>query len=261
MPYYSTKHNDEIYYECLGTGEPLVFIHGLGATSEMYKPQVEYFKNEFKVICIDLRGNGKSAELECSVEKVLNTQINDIMQILNHLDIEQATFIGVSYGGVLIQKIAIDYPNIVKKLIISDSFCDTSIDSFTKMLAMLGANQTWILKLPSKWLARLTKSSYKHWELAGNEMQKVILNMRRNETILQRKAINNIKFNNQLKELNVPALCLVGNHTKLGVKMMKQVSDLIKGEFKIIENSFDPSNLCQPLVFNEIVREFLLGNL
>ncbi|SES45398.1 hypothetical protein SAMN05518872_11825 [Psychrobacillus sp. OK032] len=40
--------------------------------------------------------------------------------------------------------------------------------------------------------------------------------------------------------------------------MMKQVSDLIQDtEMHVIENSFDPSNLCQPYVFNEIVHRFL----
>lgn len=37
------------------------------------------------------------------------------------------------------------------------------------------------------------------------------------------------------------ALCLVGDYTKLAIKMMKQVCDLTDGEFVVIENSFDPS--------------------
>lgn len=257
MPFFISSDGIEIYYECIGNGEPLVFIHGLGASSEMYKPQVEYFKKEFKVVTIDLRGNGKSGKIVCSTDEVIDTQIKDVIQLLNHLAIEQSSFVGVSYGGVLIQKLAIAYPNVVKSLIISDSFCDTSTDSIQKALAMFGAKQTWILRLPNNWLAKLTKSSYKNWPLASSEMNKVMLNMRKNETILQRKAINNIKLNQELSTLDVPVLCLVGDYTKLGIKMMKQVCDLTDGKFVVIEDSFDPSNLCQPTVFNKLTDDFL----
>lgn len=257
MPYFKSKESISIYYECIGSGEPLVFIHGLGASSEMFRPQIEYFKKEFKVVTIDLRGNGKSGKLECLKNEVLDTQVQDVINILNHLNIKQSSFIGVSYGGILIQRLAITYHNYVNSLIISDSFCDTSTDSIQKALAMFGAKQTWILRLPNKWLAKLTKSSYKNWSLAGLEMNNVIMNMRKSETILQRKAINNIKLNNHLSTLNIPVLGLVGDYTKLGKKMMMQVCDLSGGELVVIENSFDPSNLCQPTVFNEITHKFL----
>lgn len=258
MAYLKAKDGIDIFYECYGKGEALVFIHGLGASSSMYKPQVDYFEKFFKVVLIDLRGNGKSGKLDCLPEKVLDKQIEDIKEVLQSLKIDKPIFVGVSYGGVLIQKLAITYPNMVKALVIADSFCDTTIDSFQKRLAMVGAHQTWILNMPSKWLVKLTKSSYKKWIIASKEMENIMLNMRKNETIVQRKAINKIKFNEHLPILKIPTLCLVGNHTKLGVQMMKKVSSLIRNsEFQIIEDSFDPSNLCQPQVFNEKVHKFI----
>ncbi|MBE1557077.1 alpha/beta fold hydrolase [Sporosarcina limicola] len=262
MPYLKAKDGIYIHYECYGEGEPLVFIHGLGASSDMYKPQVDYFQEHFKIILIDLRGNGKSGLLECDVESVLNKQAEDIKELLRFLEIRSAIFIGVSYGGVLIQQVAIKFPEIVKSLVIVDSFCDTSIDSYQKLFAMVGAHQTWILHAPKKWLAKLTKSSYKKWPKACREMEGIILNMRTYETKLQRKAINRIRFNEQLSKVKIPTLCLVGDHTKLGKKMMEQVSSCIQNsELKVIENSFDPSNLCQPKVFNKIVHKFISNSL
>lgn len=258
MPYLKVKDDIDIFYECYGEGEPLVFVHGLGASSSMYKPQIEYFQQHFKVILLDLRGNGNSGFLECNVESVLDKQAEDIKELLLFLEISSATFIGVSYGGVLIQKVAIASPDIVKALVIVDSFCDTSIDSLQKLLAMVGANQTWILHMPKKWLAKLTKSSYKRWSIACKEMESIILNMRTYETKIQRKAINRIRFNDQLLKVNIPTLCLVGDYTKLGKKMMERVSSCIQdSELKVIENSFDPSNLCQPKVFNKTVHKFI----
>jgi 3-oxoadipate enol-lactonase len=260
MPYLKVRDDIQIYYETVGEGEPLVFIHGLGASSSMYKPQVEYFKEFYKVILIDLRGNGNSGKLDSNSKSVLDIQTTDVKEVLEFLRIDSAIFVGVSYGGVVIQKIAITYPELVKGLIITDSFCDTSIDSFTKLLAVVGAKQTWILQMPQKWLAKLTKSSYKKWKLASEEMENVMLNMRKYETIIQRKAINKIKFNDDLYKVKVPTLCLVGDHTKLGVQMMKRVSSCLQdAERQTIKNSFDPSNLCQPEVFNKLVHDFISG--
>lgn len=258
MPYLKVKDGIDIYYECYGEGEPLVLIQGLGASSAMYKPQIEYFKEKFKVISLDLRGNGNSGVLEYDVENVLDKQADDIIELLHSLEVSSAIFIGVSYGGVLIQKLAITYPEVVKSLVIVDSFCDTTIDSPQKLFAMIGAKQTWILHMPKKWLATLTKFSYKKWCIACKEMESVILNMRIYEAKIQRKAINRIRFNGQLSKLNIPTLCLVGDYTKLGTKMMEQVSSYIQdSEFKVIENSFDPSNLCQPKFFNKTVHKFI----
>lgn len=224
----------------------------------MFEPQVEYFQKFFKVVLIDLRGNGKSGKLDCLPEKVLDTQIEDIKEVLQRLQIDQPIFVGVSYGGVLIQKLAITHPDLVKALVISNSFCDTTVDSYLKRLAMIFAKQTWILNMPSKWLAELTKLSYKRWSLASKEMEQVMLKLRKDEVKIQRNAINKINFNVDLPHLNIPTLCLVGDHTKLGVQMMKQVNRLIPhSELQIIEDSFDPSNLCQPKVFNEKVHTFL----
>lgn len=123
---------------------------------------------------------------------------------------------------------------------------------------MVGAHQTWVLHIPKKWLAKVTKSSYKRWTVARKEMESIILNMRTYETKIQRKAINRIRFNDQLLKVDIPTLCLVGDYTKLGKKMMERVSGCIKNsELKVIDNSFDPSNLCQPEVFNKTVHNFM----
>ncbi|RHW33986.1 alpha/beta hydrolase [Lysinibacillus yapensis] len=258
MPYLGTKDGMKLFYEVYGEGRPLVFIHGLGASSTMFEPQVEYFKKFFQVIVIDLRGNGKSGKLDCPAKEILDIQSNELKELLDFLQVDAAIFVGVSYGGVLVQKFAITYPRTVKALVIVDSFCDTSIDSLPKLLAMIGANQTWILNLPKKWLAQLMKSSYKKWPLACAEMERMMLNLRRDEVKIQRNAINRISFNEQLSDLEAPALCLVGDHTKLGVQMMQQVARYVKNsELQIIGDSFDPSNLCQPHVFNNNVHRFV----
>src|SRR3712207_1818707 len=82
-------------YEKKGEGNALLFIHGLGAESSMYKPQIEYFSKKYQVIVPDLRGNGQSDELACSPAEVLDLQANDIVELLEHLDVKTVVVCGV----------------------------------------------------------------------------------------------------------------------------------------------------------------------
>lgn len=88
-----------LYYEINGTGAPVVFIHGHGLTHSMFKPQLEYFSDKYKVILCDLRGNGKSGELLQAPNEIIETQCLDIIMLLNDLGIREAVFVGSAYGG------------------------------------------------------------------------------------------------------------------------------------------------------------------
>lgn len=247
-----------IHYEMEGTGEAIVFIPGLGANLSMYKPQVEYFKQSHRVITIDLRGNGESGELTTKVSDVLTTQCKDIKLLLERLDIHSAIFVGVSYGGVICQLFTKLYSDTVKKLVIVDSFCTTKPKNLKMFGIMIGAYMVGAYYLPTKFLTNSIKSTYAKWPLALEEMEKVVTNMRKKEVVKQRLAINRINYTDFIAKFNVPSLVLVGNHTNIGIDMSKQIAERIPNcKFEIIENSFDPSNLCQPEIFNRKLDDFI----
>jgi pimeloyl-ACP methyl ester carboxylesterase len=239
-----------IHYEIEGSGEAIVFIPGLGANLSMYKPQVEYFKHSNTVISIDLRGNGESG--------VLTTQCKDIKLLLEKLDIHSAIFVGVSYGGVICQLFTKLFSSIVKKLVIVDSFCTTKPKSLKMFGIMIGAYMVGAYYLPTKFLTNSIKSTYAKWPLALEEMEKVVTNMRKKEVVKQRLAINRINYTDFIAEFNMPSLVLVGNHTNIGIDMSKQIAERLPNcRFEIIENAFDPSNLCQPEIFNRKLDYFI----
>ena len=66
----------KIFYRIEGRGhkETLVLLHGLSADSGMFQPQIDFFKDCYRVIAPDLRGNGQSSQLTCKVEQVLDIQ-------------------------------------------------------------------------------------------------------------------------------------------------------------------------------------------
>ena len=63
MPFAAVDHL-QLYYEVAGEGEAgapaLVLLHGLGSSSADWGLQAEYFAKRRRVICVDLRGHGRS---------------------------------------------------------------------------------------------------------------------------------------------------------------------------------------------------------
>ena len=68
----------DIYIEDEGSGFPLVLVHGFLGSSEMWEPQINFFKNYFRVIVPDLPGFGKSKEVKShnSMQSIANLLLN-----------------------------------------------------------------------------------------------------------------------------------------------------------------------------------------
>lgn len=252
-------NNTQIYYIDEGQGNPLVFIHGLGASHAMFEPQIETFSKTHRVICPDTRGNGLSAKLTGPIKTVLDRQNDDIAILLKSLGIDKAVFCGVSYGGVFTYHFVLRYPELVEAIVIVDSFGDTKITSPTEFFLMASQyTALWAYYLPTSWLLPPVKAQYKKWPLAQKHLVDIIRNMRKHESILQRLAINTANHTDYLVNVKCPTLGIVGNGTKIGVKYMERsIGAIPDSDLKIVANSFDPTNLCQRERFDELLDNFL----
>ena len=135
-----SKNNSlSINYHESGSGNPIFFIHGLGADHRMFQPQIKQFSKYYHVICPDLRGNGLSPKLKGPVDSILDKQCADVIKLMDELRIDKAIFSGVSYGGVFCFHFAISYGHRVAGLVISDSFSDTKILSVQDFLVMFSS--------------------------------------------------------------------------------------------------------------------------
>lgn len=88
-----------ISYDRLGSGEPLVLIHGLGATRLVWKPQLEALAAERDVIALDMPGFGASPELGYGTPPTPAAMGEAISAELAALGIEQPHVAGNSLGG------------------------------------------------------------------------------------------------------------------------------------------------------------------
>lgn len=119
MPFL-TRDDVEIYYETHGEGPAFLFCSVTGLDHQAWKfHQVEEFSRDHKVVLFDYRGTGKSSK---KVHKYsIKMFADDAAAILGHLHLENAVVCGHSMGGVVAQLLALDYPRLVKKLILASS--------------------------------------------------------------------------------------------------------------------------------------------
>lgn len=112
----------DLDYADLGDGDVVVLLHGLGSTKKDWDLQIPVLSQIFRVIAPDFRAHGNSTKVpsEQGVEKMTE----DIFQLLNHLSVSKASFVGFSMGGAVCFQMALSHPEIVDRLVIVNSGSD-----------------------------------------------------------------------------------------------------------------------------------------
>ena len=100
MPYFVLRDKTRIYYEDHGQGEPIVFLHGLGASHQSIAAFINEFKGEYRCISYDHRGHGSSTHN--GIHMNLKNLAQDLHELLDYLDLKDVTVIGHSLGGATI---------------------------------------------------------------------------------------------------------------------------------------------------------------
>jgi pimeloyl-ACP methyl ester carboxylesterase len=135
------------YYEG-GEGPPLVFVHGLGAESLNWVPAMLTFRRQFHVYAIDLLGHGQSERPDIAYSIAQQTEM--LHQFLVDQKAVPADVVGISMGGWVTLKLALDHPEAVNRLVVADaagmkfqtnitvkSFLPANHDEFRAFMAML----------------------------------------------------------------------------------------------------------------------------
>ncbi len=112
-------NNITIGYSDHGTGLPIVFLHAFPLNRTMWATQERLLSSQFRIITIDLRGHGESdAPLW---RYTLDQSADDVTALLDHLEIQQALFVGLSMGGYILFAFYQRYAARVKGLILADT--------------------------------------------------------------------------------------------------------------------------------------------
>lgn len=107
---------DIAYIDEGNSSDVLIFIHGLGSYLKAWDRNIPVLKNYFRCIALDLPGYGKSSkQLHNGSVKFYREFLNEF---INALGLQNITLVGHSMGGQIALSFVINFPNIIKKLIL-----------------------------------------------------------------------------------------------------------------------------------------------
>jgi 3-oxoadipate enol-lactonase len=104
-----------IVAEVEGDGFPVVMVHGLGATSNLFQPQMEALR-AYRVIRVDLPGSGRSP-VPAGTPTIAGFA-EAVVSVMKVLGATQAHFVGHSLGTIVCQMIAATQPSFVRSMIL-----------------------------------------------------------------------------------------------------------------------------------------------
>jgi non-heme chloroperoxidase len=103
----TTPDGARIRFREIGSGPPIVLLHGINLDHTVWGPSMALLQERFRVVAIDLRGHGASDKPGCGYSYA--TLAEDVRAVLETLEIEdEAILAGWSFGGAVALRYAID---------------------------------------------------------------------------------------------------------------------------------------------------------
>ena len=210
-----------IYTEDVGQGFPLVLVHGFLGSSKIWKPQINFFKKNFRVIVPDLPGFGKSKNVKShnSIKSTASLLIN----CLKEKKIDNYNLLGHSMGGMIAQQMAQISGEKISKLVCYSTgpigempgrF--ETIDKSREKIKKNGLQKT-ALKIAQTWFIKGKKAKYFHLCSGAN---KLINSKTADNALIAMKNWNGLK---NLKRIKNETLIVWGDKDKSYNKKQVQI--------------------------------------
>ena len=118
MPETVDSHGTSYSFNKIDNNNTIVFIHGVGLTKEIWKPQINFFKG-YNTLVYDLIGHGNT---ELKKSKISFDDFSkQLINLINELDLTKIHLIGFSLGALIARHFASEHSSRLKSLIIHGS--------------------------------------------------------------------------------------------------------------------------------------------
>jgi len=238
---------------------PIVFIHGVGLTHEIWKPQLDYFKNN-TIVSYDILGHGKTPLNKNDIS--FDDFSEQLINLINELKFDKIHLIGFSIGSLIARNFAIKYNDRLKSLTLLASIYKRSEEQ-QKIV-----NDRFNL---SKKDLKLSKQALKRW-FTDKYLEENPSIYEKIGSILEKNNIENFlkvyelfvfhKNNENFENIKVNTLVMTGeNDIGSTVEMSKKLCEVINNsQLKVIKNG---KHLCGIECFddvNMVIKDFIEKN-
>lgn len=118
MPFVTTDDDIKLFYESVGSGETIIFVHEFAGDHRSWEPQMRYFGQRYHCISFNARGYPPS-DVPAGEHYSQNRARDDIRAVMDVLDVSTANVIGLSMGGFAALHFGFTYPERTRSLVIA----------------------------------------------------------------------------------------------------------------------------------------------
>ena len=119
MPYAITPDKLRLYYEEVGQGTPILFVHEFASDHRGWEPQMREFGKRYRCIAYSARGYTPSDVPDDPSAYSYQHVMRDAVAMLDHLKIDSAHLIGLSMGGYTSLQVALTHPKRVRSTVLA----------------------------------------------------------------------------------------------------------------------------------------------
>ncbi len=263
MPAVDISEHVCIHYEEVNPSgsPPVLLLHGLGSAGADWAFQFEALSGAgFRILAPDLRGFGRSS---APPKVTVKAMADDMALFLKKLNAYPAHVVGISMGGTVALQLALDHPELVRKLALVNTFAKLKFTSLREILYLLTRVVLAFLLGPEKQADMVAWRVFPRPEqenLRNNLKQRILhTNPCSYRSALQ--SLQKFDVSHRLKELKVPVLVVTGaEDTTVPPKVQEEMARAIPGaKHVVVEGSGHGVIADNPETFNRILLEFLTG--
>lgn len=259
MLYYKTYQIDE-------NADWVVFVHGAGGSSAIWYKQIKQYSKNFNLLLIDLRGHGNTAKESPHLQNrdyTFESITLDIVEVLDHLHIRKAHFVGVSLGTIIIRQLAELKGDYVKTMVLCGAITRLNLQS----RFYVGFGRLFRNILPYMWLYKIFAfviMPRKGHAAARNFFIREAKKLCQSEFIRWFKLtarINPFLRSLEERDLGIPTLYVMGEEDHLFLRPIEEMIDKHSStKLEVVEKCGHVVNIEKADLFNDISLNFLRQN-
>ena len=251
------------YEDTGGPGETLLFSHGLLWNTSLFAPQMAAFRDRFRCVAYDHRGQGRSAD---DKRKVIDMDLltDDAVALIDALGLGRVHFCGLSMGGFVGMRLAARHPQRVRSLILCDTSAEPEPAENAPKYKRMNVAARWLgprVVMPQVMPILFGKTALtdparaadrRHWQAQLNQNRRSIW-----------RAVNGVILRDpvlaELPKITAPTLVIVGDEDVATVpaKAQRIASGIPNSRLVIVPQAGHSSTVENPAAVNAAIGTFL----
>ena len=239
---YADANGARMYYEATGEGEPLVLLHGGFGGVHMFGSQVPAFAERHRVLVPEQRARGHTPDVAGPISYQILA--DDLVAFMEHTVGEPAHLVGVSDGGVVGLLVAIQRPDLLRRLVtVGANFHRDGLVGASMWTDASPDDEAWAM--PRQRYAAVSPDGPDHFPVVFGKLQR----MWREEPALTAGAIETIL---------TPVLVVAGDDDAIRhAHTVALYEALAHGQLAVIPGASHAVFMEKPELLNRIILDFL----